>query len=196
MPSREPKRGRNLYVTPAFSGVPNTKRADKIQEFATSPVPSPGPKTKHNCYVTPAFSGVPKAKRGDKIRRGHLTCAFSGAQKRAELLRNPCILRGPLRQARGKIQEFATSPVPSPGSKTGQNCYVTPAFSRVPDAKHADKNRIGHLTCALSGAQKRAELLQNPAFSGVPNATRGDKIRTGRPHTCLLLGPKEGRIAT
>ena len=179
MPSRGPKRGRNLYLTPAFSGVPNTKRADKIQEFATSSVPSPGPKTGKNCYVTPAFSGVPNAERGDKIRSGHLTRAFSRAQNRAELLRNPCILGGPRRQARGKIQVFATSPVPSPGSKTGQNCYVTPAFSRVPDAKRGDISRIGHLTCPFSGDQKRAEFLVTPAFSGVPKAKRGDKIRSG-----------------
>ena len=40
-----------------------------------------------NCYVTPAFSGVPN--KGEKIRSGCLTHAFSGAQKRAELLCTP-----------------------------------------------------------------------------------------------------------
>ena len=35
-------------------------------------------------------------KRGEKIRSDYLTLAFSGAQKRAELLRNPCILGDPL----------------------------------------------------------------------------------------------------
>ena len=66
-------------------------------------MPSRGPKRGQNCYVTPAFSGVPYAKRVDKIRRGHLTRAFSRAQKRAELLRNPCNLGGALRQAGDKI---------------------------------------------------------------------------------------------
>ena len=32
--------------------------------------------------------------------------AFSGAQKRAEVLRHPCILGGPQRQARGKNQKW------------------------------------------------------------------------------------------
>ena len=39
--------------------------------------------------------------KGKKIRNGCLTPAFSGAQKRAEMRRHPCILMGPQRQARG-----------------------------------------------------------------------------------------------
>ena len=52
------------------------------------------------CYITPAFSRVPN--KGDKIRIGCLTLAFSGAQKRAEMLHNPCILGG--LQQRGQNQ--------------------------------------------------------------------------------------------
>ena len=74
--------------------------------MAASALPSRGPKRGRNCYVTLAFSGVPKAKRGENIKIGCLTPAFSGAQKRAELLRNPCILRGPQRQARGENQKW------------------------------------------------------------------------------------------
>ena len=47
------------------------------------------------CYITSAFSGIPNAKRGETIRSGCLPLAFSGAQKRAELIRNSCILGGP-----------------------------------------------------------------------------------------------------
>ena len=65
--------------------------------MATSPLPSRGPKRGLNCYATPAFLGVPNAKRGDKIRSSYLTPAFSGGQKRAEMLRNPYILEGPQR---------------------------------------------------------------------------------------------------
>ena len=72
--------------------------------MTTSPLPSPGPKRGRNCYVTPAFSGIPNAKRGEKIRSGYLTLAFSGAQKRAKLLRNPCILGNPQRQRGQKIR--------------------------------------------------------------------------------------------
>ena len=67
-----------------------------------------GGKRGQNCYITPAFSGVPNAKCGEKIKSGCLTPAFSGAQKRAELLRNPCILGGPQCQARGENQKWPT----------------------------------------------------------------------------------------
>ena len=70
--------------------------------MATPTLPSLGPKRRRNCYVTSAFSGIPNAKLEDKIRSGYLTFAFSGAQKRAELLRNPCILGDPQCQARGQ----------------------------------------------------------------------------------------------
>ena len=51
-----------------------------------------------------AFSGIPNKgeqnqkcspTKGNKIRSGCLTLAFSGAQKRAEMLPHPCILGGP-----------------------------------------------------------------------------------------------------
>ena len=82
-------------------------------------MPSRGPRRGWNCYVTPAFLGVPNAKRGDKIRRGYLTHAFSGAQKRVELLRNPCILGGPWRQARGQNQKGLPHPCLVDGPKGG-----------------------------------------------------------------------------
>ena len=73
--------------------------------MATSPRPSRGPKGRRNGYVTLAVSGVPNAKRGDKITSGYLSPAFSGAQKRAELLCNPCILGGLQCQAQGQNQK-------------------------------------------------------------------------------------------
>ena len=65
-----------------------------------------------------AFSGIPnkgeqKQKcsptKGNKIRSGCLTPTFSGAQNRAEKLRHPCVLGGPLQ--RGGKQKW-----PAPGS--------------------------------------------------------------------------------
>ena len=82
--------------------------------MATSPLPSQGAKRGRNCYVTPAFSGVPNAKRGDKIRSGYLTNTFSRAQKRADLLRNPCILGGPRCQTRGDNQNSLPHPLFGP----------------------------------------------------------------------------------
>ena len=78
--------------------------------MTTPPLPLRGPKSRRNCYVAPAFSGIPNAKRGDKIRSGYLTPAFSGAQKRAELVRNPCILGDPQPQARGENQKWLPDP--------------------------------------------------------------------------------------
>ena len=74
--------------------------------MTTPTLPLRGPKKRRNCYITPAFSGIPNAKRGDKIRSGYLIPAFSGAEKRAELLRNPCILGDPQRQPRGEKQKW------------------------------------------------------------------------------------------
>ena len=55
------------------------------------------------------FSGVPI--KGDKIKSGRLTLAFSGAQMRAEVLRNRCVLGVPIK-----------------GDRTKSGC-LTPAFS-------------------------------------------------------------------
>ena len=94
--------------------------------------------------------------RGEKIRSGCLTLAFAGAQRSAELLCNPCILGGS--ECAGRKSEEATSTQPSWGPKRGRNCYVTPAFSGVPNAKRGDLiRRSGYLTPTFLGAQKRVE---------------------------------------
>ena len=69
-------------------------------------MPSQGPKKGRHCYATCVFSGAPNPKRGEKIRSGYLKPAFSAAQRRAELLRNPCILGGPQSQARGENENW------------------------------------------------------------------------------------------
>ena len=81
-------------------------------EVATSLLPSQGPRRGGTCYVTLAFSGVLNAKRRGKYRSGYLTPAFSGAHKRAEMLRNPCILEVPNRE------QFRSG-------------FLTPTFSRA-----------------------------------------------------------------
>ena len=69
--------------------------------------------------MSPRFSAVPNAKRGEKIRSGYLNPAFSGAQKRAELRRNPCILGGPQREAREEHQKWLHHPSLLGGHKEG-----------------------------------------------------------------------------
>ena len=79
---------------------------DHQTKGAAPPLPSWGPKRGRKCYVTLAVSGVPNAKKGGEITSGCLTPAFSGAQKRAEMLRHPCSLGGPQRQAWGQNQKW------------------------------------------------------------------------------------------
>ena len=128
--TRTPSAGAKSEVAaspPHSQGSPTPSAGSKIRsgpqhrgiksEVATSPLLSRGPKRGQTCYVTPAFSGFPNAKRreqnqkwspakGHKIRSGYLTPAFLGAQKRAEMLRHPCILREPERQAREQNQKW------------------------------------------------------------------------------------------
>ena len=106
LPSQGPKTRRYGYVTPAFLGVPNVKRVEKIRIGCLSPAPKRG----WYCYATLAFPGVPNAKHAEQIKSGDLTRAFSGACKRAALLRDPCILGGPQRQARGENQKWLPPP--------------------------------------------------------------------------------------
>ena len=72
---------------------------------------------------------------------------------------------------------MASSPLPSQGPERGRNCYVTPAFLGVPNAKRREKIRSGYLTPAFLGAQERAELLRNPGILGGPQ--KGDKQKHG-----------------
>ena len=64
--------------------------------------------------MTRAFSGIPKQK-GGKIRIGRLTLAFSGAQRRAEVLCILCVL--------GLIRGSQTLPT-APQSWDCSNCSV------------------------------------------------------------------------
>ena len=71
--------------------------------------------------------------KANEIRIGRITPAFSGAQKGAEMLCHPCILGDP--EQRGTKSELAASPLPSRGPKRGRKCYVTPAFSGIPNKR-------------------------------------------------------------
>ena len=156
------------------------------------------------------FSGG--AKRGDKIRSGYITPDFSWAQKWAELLGNPCVIRGPKHKGENQKWMRVLLGVPKSGEKITseerlhhpcllrgpreRNFNVTPTFLRVPI--RGDKMKSGSITpglfgrpkvggvatyplcswgshgvdtkskvatCAVSGAQKWAELLRNPCRS-------------------------------
>ena len=146
--------------------------------MAASPHPSGGPTSGRNCYVTLAFSG--DRNKGEKIRNGCLNRAFTGAQKRAELLYKPLRSRGSA--TKGTNLEVAASPMPSLRPKRGQISYITIVFSGVPNK--GDKMRSGCLTPAFSWAHKRADFLPNLAFS---RAQKRAKILV---YPCILEGPQ------
>ena len=54
--------------------------------------------------MLPCILGDPQTK-GDKIRIGCLTPAFSGAQKKSEMVRHPCILGGPQQRGQNQISK-------------------------------------------------------------------------------------------
>ena len=83
--------------------------------------------------------------KGNKLRSGHPNAAFSGAQKRAEILCHPCILGGP--QQRGVNSDVAASPLPSRRPKRGRNCYVTLAFSGVPKKGEQNQKWLPQADC-------------------------------------------------
>ena len=88
---------------------------------------------------------------------------------------------------------MATSPLPSRGPKRGRNCYVTLAFSGIPNANREEEIRSGYLTLAFSGAQERTELLRNPCVLGDPQRQPRGENQKWLPHPCLFGGPKRGR---
>ena len=132
-------------------GSPNkrtkSKVAHKYAELLHHPCIFGGPRTRgqsqwwptsgRKCYITPGFSGVPK--KGDKVNGGpqvggsatsplrsrgspNKGTKSKGTHKWAEVLHHPCVLGGP--QTRGQSQRWPTS---------GRKCYITPAFSGVPN---------------------------------------------------------------
>ena len=195
LPSPGPKGGRKCYVTLAFSGVPN--KGEQNQKWLPHPCLLRGPKGGHRCYVTPAFSGSPT--KGNKITRGCLTPAFSGAQKRAEMLRHPYILRD--HQQRGTKSQVAASPLPSRGPKEGGNA-MSPLHSRGSPTK-GNKIRSGCPTAAFSGSKGGQTCYITPAFSGIPNKEEQNHKWLLHPylieakkrlemlrHPCFLAGPQ------
>ena len=169
------RRRRKCYVTPAFSGIPNAKRGEKIRSGCLTPAFSRARKrAKMLCH--PCILGGPQTK-GDQIRSGYLTPAFAGAEEGGSAMSPLHSRRSPTPSA-GRKSEVATSPLPSRGPKRGRKCYVTPAFLGIPNAKRGEKIRIGCLTPDFSRAQKTAEMLRHPCILGGPQ-TKGEKIRSG-----------------
>ena len=177
---------------PLHSQGSPTPSVGRKSEMATSPrqgannnwLPHPcllqGPQVGGICYVTLAFSGHPNAKRGEKIRSGYLTPAFLVVHKWAELLRNPCILGGPQRQARGDDQKWLPHPYLLGDPKEGGGAMQPLHFRWSPTPRAARKSEVPTSTLPSRGPKRGRKRYVTPAFSGVPNAKRGENIRIGR----------------
>ena len=221
MPPRKPKNGRKCYVTAAFSGVLN--KGEQNQNWRPQPCLLRAPKVGGSA-MSPLHSRGSSPK-GIKMRIGCLSHAFSGGQKWPEVLCHPCILEGP--QQRATKSELAASAMPSWGVKSGWKFYLTPAFSGIPNKGQQNQNwlppscllggpKVGGVLChrcILGGPQQRgtnSELAASampsqgpksgrkcyvtPAFSGVPN--KGEQNQNWLPKACLLGGPKVDVSAT
>ena len=88
---------------------------------------------------------------------------------------------------------MVASPLPARVPKSGPKCYVTLAFSGVLNAKRGERITYGCLTLAISGAQKRPQVLRNPYILGC--AQRRGQNQKWLPHPAVLGGPKEGGSA-
>ena len=129
---------RKCYVTSAFSGVPNSKRGEKITIGCLTPAFS-GAHKRAEVLCNPYILGGPQrqARVEDQKWVPHPCFLGGGGHKWVEVLRNPCILGGAQRQVRG---ELASSRLPSRGPKRQWKCYATPAFSGVPNAMQGGGN--------------------------------------------------------
>ena len=233
--SREPKRGRKCYVTPAFSGI--QKKGEQNQKGLPHPFPSGAQKRAemlcHPCILGgpqrqprgaksevvpnkgkqnqkrlshPCLLGNPKEggnatlplhsrgskKKGNKITSGCLIPAFLETQKRAEMLRHPCIPGDPTKW--GTKPEGAASPLPSREPKGGRKCYVILHSRGSPTPTAGSKIRSGYLTPAFSGTEEKRKCYITPTFSGIPK--KRQRNQKWVPHPCRLGGPKQGGKAT
>ena len=134
----------------------------------TLTLPSRWAKRGQNCDVTIAFLGVPN--KGDKNRSGYFTSVFSGAGKRAEVLRNACILGGP--QLQGQNQKWLPYPFPPGGPKEG-GIATYPLHTRGSPSR-GTKSEVATLTLPSRGPKGGLNCYATLAFTGVP--TEGDKI--------------------
>ena len=135
----------------------------------------------HPCllYITLAFSEVPNAKRGDKIRSGYFTLAFSGAQKRAEMLHHPYSLGGLQCQARGENQKWLPHPclLGDPEEGGGGTSSLHSRGSAMPSPEK--ESEVATSDVPSRGPRKVWKCYVTPAFLGVPSTKHGDQIRSG-----------------
>ena len=116
--------GRKCYITLVFSEVLNKrtklKVAHKLAERLRHPCVLGGPQTRDKVKGGPQLGGSATSPLHSR-RSPNKETKLKVAQKLAEVLHHPCVLRGPQTGEQG--QRWPT---------TGRKCYTTTAFSGVP----------------------------------------------------------------
>ena len=152
-----------------------------------------GPRRGRKCYITPAFSGVPN--KGNKIRTQNL--------RRGGTLMHHATKRG-FKDCPGFLNSTGRL-----GPRRGRKCYITPAFSGVPNKgnkirtqnlrrggtlmHHATKRGFKDCPGFLNSTGQNWPACGQtgyvtPVVSGIPTAIElGGRIR---------IGPLVGKVAT
>ena len=108
-----------------------------------------------------------------------LNPAFSGAHKRAEVLRNPCILGGPQRKGRVENEYWLPDHCLLKGLEEGGSA-TQPLRSRgSPTPSVGRKSEVATSPLPSRGPRRGRKCYVIPAFSGVPDAKRREKFRSG-----------------
>ena len=82
------------------------------------------------------------------------------------MLCQPCILRDPEHTRRKS--EVAASPLPSWGPKRGRKCYITPAFSGIPNIGEQNLKWVPH-PYLLRGPKEGGNAMPPLHSRGIPN---------------------------
>ena len=180
---RGPKRGRKCYIAPAFSGVLN--KGEGNQKWLPHPCLLGGPKEGGNAMSPLHSRGSPT--KGNKIKSGPLTLAFSGAPKRAEMLRKAYVLEDP--QPSGQNQKWLPHPSLS-GAQKRAEMLRRPCILGGPQQR-AGKSKMATSSLPSRGPKRGRKCDVTPAFSSAPN--KGEQNQKWLPHPCLLWGPQRGR---
>ena len=149
-----PKIGRNCYTCPAFSAVPNTKRAGGgDQKWLSHPYLLKGPKESGTATQPLHSEGSPTRKAGRKL----------------EVVAPPLPSRGPKR-GRNCCVNPAFSRVPN--AKHGEEIRRAPKMAELlcnrrilegpegPNTKHGEEITGGYLTTAFSGGPKEGGIAK------------------------------------
>ena len=161
---------------PAFSGIPNI--GEQSQKWLPHPCLLGGPK--EGGFATETLHSRGSPTKGNKIRSGCLTPAFSGDQKRAVSLSNPCDLRDP--QQRGQNHKWIPHPCLLGGPQVGG--IATEPLHSWGSPTQGTKSEVAVSLLPFRGSTREQNCYNTLAFSGIPNKVEQNENCLA--HACLL----------